>query len=1205
MRIKKIELIGFKSFADPTEVMLGDGVTCIVGPNGCGKSNISDAIRWVFGERSAKLLRGTKMEDVIFSGTEFRKPTGMAEVSITVDNSDHQLPIEYDEVVFSRRLYRSGQSEYFINRTACRLRDILDLILDTGMGSNSYSMIEQGRVDSVIQADPQERRFLIEEAAGISKYKVKKEEALRKLERTEQNLLRIRDIVAEVQKNIQYAERQARRAERYKVQFDDLKKLEIQKAFFDLGEIESQKETEGSRKDQTLQAIKKLEIDLSELSQKHQGQQKLLQEILAEESERSAKCFELKSESRSLAQGQDFNRERIQEFRRRQTEIRKEQELLSQNFDALEKEIQIKLIEREDTAKEHQKAREILLKEEGLFSEEEKLFLEKRTDIEKSKAHLFENAIQLTTVRNEFSRLKTLKEANERNRIRHKETLEKLKAEKSRFEQKQVGYQEEMAEVARGVQEAESQEGQLVKSLSEIKSEGELLTKQIAEKKLKFQGVSSRLKLLQELEEAHHVIEKRVLNSVSEGPLRGKLVKSLREVLTIKKGYESAVEAVLGAFAQGLVAEDVETAQGLMQEMATAHMGPCGIFIQSLMKPNGRAQKKSFSHPGVQHPIEAVVEIHGGLGSLFQPLFENVYVVEDFTPKNLSELLPLAKEVRLVTKQGVLLGPDARIFFRNGRLSPDQGPFQRQSEIKNLTDTCQEMESDIRLMEERKAAAEQELIRLEVDRNSHEEKERDHLVRRHAVDSLLGGLSERIEALDEEIRVLGFEMTESEQEVSQLEVKLQEKEKEITQLQKEEKDCLIRQRQFEDELQDLQRKREAQIHSLTRAKTLLENYEQNLKAVEANECLIRTQMQNARDRTLKLHQEGEDVDRRIRDLLSADVELEKKKGILAEEQEKAESLLTEIRGRKAFQEESVRQLSSQSLEQESQFKTFQSELHEKELKTMDLSYRERSLFERLEQTYNVKLSELNRTDFLKESPDLDSLETEIRALKEKVESFGPVNLLAMEEYEELKHRFDFLSGQEKDLNEARESLLEAIRKINRTTKTLFADTFAKAQVFFQEYYQILFGGGKAELILLEGDDTQEPGVDILVRPPGKKPQHISLLSGGEKALTAMALLFALFKIKPSPLCVLDEVDAPLDEANIDRFLNVLRTFLGSTQFLIVTHNRKTIAMGDFLYGVTMQESGVSKLVSVKVARSETTSSLSPAPEKTQEGVAAA
>lgn len=1203
MRIKKIELIGFKSFAQQTEIFLGDGVTCVVGPNGCGKSNISDAIRWVFGERSAKLLRGTHMEDVIFNGTEFRKPTGMAEVSITVENSDHQLPIEYDEVVFSRRLYRSGQSEYFINRTPCRLRDILDLILDTGMGSNSYSMIEQGRVDSMIQADPQERRFLIEEAAGISKYKVKKEEALRKLERTEQNLLRIRDIVGEVQKNIQYAERQARRAERYKVQFDELKKFEIQKAFLDLGEIERQKKTEETRKGETLQGVERLEAELRNLSRKQQEQEKLLQEILKEESSRSVRCFELRSENRSVAQKQEFNRERIQEFRRRQAEIQKEQEILNENLAALEKETQVKLLEREDANEDHERIRESLLKEEERFREEESRFVEKKKETERLKGNLFENASELARLRNEISRLKTLKEAGERERVRRNNSLEKSRNEKTALERKQVGYEEEVAAVIREVEEAESREGQLTRHLTEIRNAGESLSKKIAENKSKFQELSSRLKLLQELEEATHVIERKVLNSVSEGPLRGKVVKSLREVLAIKKGYESAVEAVLGSFAQGLVAEDVETAQGLMFEMTEAHMGPCGIFIRSLMKPNGKHTKKpTLSHPQVRHSIKEVVEIHGGLESLFEPLFENVFVVEDFSPKNLGELLSLTQEVRLVTKQGVLLGPEARIFFRNGRLSPDQGPFQRQAEIQHLKKICDERDLEIGTMEERKEEGEREAFRLDADRHLHEEKGRDHLVRRQAVESLLRGLGERVAALEEEIRVLEFEMTESDREFSQIEKELQEKEKEIVRLQTEEKGFLTRQAELEGLIIEMQKQRESQIHSLTRLKTLLENYEQGLRTLEANESLVRTQTQNAKERTVRLNQEGEDLDRRIRELSSEDVELEKKKEILAREQQEADNALSDIRGRRVFQEESVRNLLSQSFEKEGRLKGLQSELHEKELKIMDLSYRERSLFERLEQTYNVKLAELRRDDFLQQPVDPTQLESEIRALKEKVESFGPVNLLAMEEYEELKHRFDFLSGQEKDLNEGRESLLEAIRKINRTTKTLFADTFAKAQALFQEYYQILFGGGRAELILLEEDETREAGVDIMVRPPGKKLQHISLLSGGEKALTAMALLFALFKIKPSPLCVLDEVDAPLDEANIDRFLNVLRTFLGSTQFLVVTHNRKTIAMGDFLYGVTMEESGISKLVSVKVARSEET--LTPSQES-KEGVATA
>lgn len=1189
MRIKKIELIGFKSFADRTEVHLDQGVTCVVGPNGCGKSNISDAIRWVFGERSAKLLRGTCMEDVIFNGTEFRKPMGFAEVSLVMENADRWLPLEYAEVVLTRRLDRSGQSEYFLNRTPCRLRDLLDLILDTGMGSNSYCMMEQGRVDSIINADPQERRFLIEEAAGISKYKVKREEALRKLERTEQNLLRIRDIVNEVQRNIQYAEKQARRAQRYKVQFEELKNLEIAKAFLDLSELDRQKGMEEVRKAERTQFLEKLEAELREVLKKEAEESKLLEKILGEETNQAARSFELRSGLNSLLQKREFNQERLRGYRERQIEIEKERELFTLQLAELEKETAVKTSEHQESMAEHRSVAGALQQEEKRFGETERRYLGEKEMQEKLKSALFETASELVKARNESSHFRTLLETGERGKLRCEETRQKLLNEKQVLEKKRWNLQEEAGRIRREWEGEKSEESRLARDLAQIKDERESLEKQAGEKSVKLQELDSRRRLLEELEENAEETQRKLLASVKGPRLHGKLIRGLREVLQIEAGYESAVEAVLGAFAQGLVAEDIDTAKGLLQEMAAAHSGPCGIFIQSLVKSNGRSVKRqALSHPQVRHSLEEVVRIQAGFEPLFEPLFENVFVVEEFFHESLAELLDLSREAKLVTKEGILLGPEARIFFRNGRLSPDQGPFRRQAEIHDLRNACQVLELELGNLRLKENKLEKEFLHHQEEEKAAEDKKQEALIRREATGSFLRGLEERQAALEVEIRVLEAEIREIEEETARIANRLGGLDQEICELEKREKELLLRQSEIETALSGLQSKREEQIQIRARLKTLLENHEERVRRGEASDSLVRSRIEKAEERLLHLKAERQELSRRTEAVVLEEETLAQRQETLNTDQKEAERILNETRGQKALQDEKRLELLKKSAQFENQLKELREKLHVQELTQMDLSYRGKNITERIEQSYHVRLKELCREDFLKEGSETAALEEEIRLHKEKVESFGPVNLLAVEEHEELKQRYDFLAGQEKDLNEARESLLEAIRKINRTTKTLFNETFMKAQASFQEYYQILFGGGHAELLLLEPEEKNEPqeaGVDILVAPPGKKLQPISLLSGGEKALTAIALLFALFRIKPSPLCVLDEVDAPLDEANIDRFLNVLRTFLDSTQFLIVTHNRKTIALGDFLYGVTMQESGVSKIVSVKVAQS--------------------
>ncbi len=1186
MRIKKIELIGFKSFADRTEIHLDPGVTCVVGPNGCGKSNISDALRWVFGERSAKLLRGTRMEDVIFNGTEFRKPMGMAEVSLYLDNEDHKLGLPYEEIVLTRRLDRSGQSQYFINKTACRLKDIIDLILDTGMGSNSYSMIEQGRVDAIVNSDPQERRFLIEEAAGISKYKVKKEEAIRKLEKTEENLLRIRDILAEVQKNIQYAEKQAKRAERYRVQFEELKTLEIQKAFIDLSQLHLHKNTQDAKRRELTATLEKLELGFRELAKKEEEQKIVLQQILDEESKKTNTFYELRSESGSLKQKYEFNTERLTQTRKRQIEIGKEQELLLQQLSGLEEEIKGKGLEREREEEKRETIGSAFLEKKENFNQIETRYKETRAEAEGCKIAAFENASRSAQSRNELHRVRSLIDRTfaEQNKI--KEVQAKLSKEKEIFEKRRIDYQKELHLLSEEWRGGNLQKETSKKSFDELKIKITALEGTINEKRLKLQEISSRMKLLEELHETAEESEQKLMASLSPSRLRGKFVRTLRDTLEIKPGYEAAVETLLGIFAQGLIAEDVETARKLMAEMSQIHMGPCGIFIQNLVLPPLKEEAKEIPlHPKIQHPVEEVVKIHQGFESLLRPLFHHAYVVEDFSPEDLESLLPLSQKARLVTKQGIVLGPHARVFFRNGRLTPHLGPFERQAERRGLKEKHGSLQREIDGCENEKTKLRDECQGLETFLESAEERQRDDYIRKEALESLLSGLNERLASLDEEARILVVEKEEGLAEEKRLTPLIQDLESSLERFETQGQALTAQQKQTEESLQILQTEREQKIQELSRLQTLLENHEEKLRMISANHDLLRKQADSGKERLGRLETETSELNRRHDGIQSEQTALEENRAAADLKQRGIEEELSNIRGQRSFHDEKFRQIQAERQKAEQETAALQNSLHQQDLLEMDLSYKERTILERIDHTYHVKLAELSREDFATEASEQE-IEEQIGALKERVEAFGAVNLLAEEEYRELKERHEFLATQEKDLNEARESLLKAIREINRTTKTLFSDTFARAQTLFQEYYQILFRGGHAELILTETEESEEAGIEIMVRPPGKKLQHISLLSGGEKALTGIALLFALFRIKPSPLCVLDEVDAPLDEANVDRFLGVLKTFLEFTQFIIVTHNRKTISIGDYLYGVTMEESGVSKLVSVKVAATQ-------------------
>ncbi len=1186
MRIKKIELIGFKSFADRTEIHLDLGVTCIVGPNGCGKSNISDALRWVFGERSAKLLRGTRMEDVIFGGTEFRKPMGFAEVSLYIDNEDHQLSLPYDEVAITRRIDRTGQSQYFINKTPCRLKDIVDLIVDTGMGSNSYSMIEQGKVDFVVNSDPQERRFLIEEAAGIAKFKLRKEEALRKLERTEENLLRIRDILAEVQKNIQYAERQAKRAEKYRLQFDELKQLEIKKAFFEISNLSSQKEQEDKKKQEFLNSLNQLEAELRKALTAEEEQKQILQKISEEETEWTTQSFETRSEFQNLSQRCSFNEERLGQLDKRLVEIATEKELLRERLITLDQELSTKAAEIKKLQEQHGVAESELAVEKSKFEEGQAEHQGKRAGAEQIKTSIFDQASQLAHVRNEWNHFKSLLERTRYEIEKANESQAKLASEKETSEKRKLAHRVELASLANEWNGDVGQRQTAQARVEEVKTHLQNLEDEVSKQRFKLQEIDSRIKLLSELDESSQTAERQLLGSLTDSKLQGKLIRSLREILEIEPGYEVAVEAILGSFAQGLVAEDIATAKTLMVELAQNHGGPCGIFVQNLGTSNAlEASGNRPQHSKIGRSLGEVVKIQEDFQLLLKPVFDHVFMVEDFSPDDLTELLPLSWNARLVTRLGILLGPHSKIFFRNGKISADQGPFGRQSEIKNLKIVRESESSEMQTLEFKQTSLKEENARLEYLLDAAEEKRREGSIRKEALESVVSGLDERMAHLEEEIRIFDVEKQEAREEQERISVRLEELQNHIHSLEKSHEALHLSQKEIEIAIHKLQAEREEKIQSLSRLGTLLENHEEKLRMSSANQELLQNQSRSETDRLTRLEHEKGETAIRISGLRQESVQLEEKLKLVEERQKEVEVKLSDVRMRKTFYAHKHNEIRTEREGIDQRVANVKESLHQQELTLMQLGYGERTIFERMEQTYHVRLSEFKAEDFIRAGLDPAELEEQIGRLKGRVESFGPVNLLAEEEYQELKQRHDFLATQEKDLNDARESLLEAIRKINRTTKTLFAETFARAQALFQEYYQTLFDGGHAELTLLESEEAEEAGIEIMVRPPGKKPQHISLLSGGEKALTGIALLFALFKIKPSPLCVLDEVDAPLDEANVERFLNVLRTFLDSTQFLIMTHNRKTIAMGDYLYGVTMEESGVSKMVSVKVTAS--------------------
>jgi len=966
---KKLEICGFKSFANKTEILFEAGVTAVVGPNGCGKSNVSDSIRWVLGEQSAKSLRGSSMEDVIFNGAADREPLNFAEVSLTLANETRLLAVDYDEVTISRRLYRSGESEYLLNKNLVRLKDIHELLLGTGIGTESYSVIEQGKMDAVLNSKPEERRAIFEEAAGITKFKAKKKEALRKLEQTDQNLLRINDIIQEVKRQISSVERQAKKAEQYKVEFEKMKKLELAVAgreFLLFDQDRRTKEEELSNLKAEESACHEAASSIETRYQEKRGELSRAESALSESTAKEAMT------QAAIRQKQDrilLNRERVGELAERKGNIEREIESIHARIS-------------------------------GFHAEFEKL----------------EQGVVAA--------------------------LEEEKAGQGILDSAEA----ELRAADAGYREAASNESSLRQSLSESDRRRSRAQAEIARCRAEMAAISSRIKRLgrdQEslLAEIREIDEKMspTLFDPSTGSGQGAVSALETKVREWRDRFLSVVRAWLGRDRRELDANDETEFDKQIRQ-----------FADEVGRLQGTVDQREIES---RHQREVRGRLETRLSSLAD------------------ELAELQREESL----------------------------QRENEQRfetELAGTAEEEKTSEALI-----SAARETIRLR-----QEEKE-TVLVRVAEVRSRQANYTQRREQAEKDKNWI----VETERGQRQM----------AENLAKEAEETVTRRQALEAESQGLE------------------------------------------DDTVRLNAERDEV---LRGLEGLRIERE---GVLAALTE----IETERREKQKFLDEA------------------RERVHAFEMQSTEIRFAMERLKERIFNAYQVDLAldseregmEGDASEMLgtEQVTDIEAAKAEIQKSREKLNRMGPVNLVAIEEHQEMTERFTFLTQQEQDLLKAKDDLHKAIQKINRTTRELFEETFKKVQGYFSEYFKLLFNGGQAELVLLDEHDILESGIDIVARPPGKKLQNITLLSGGEKALTAVALVFALFKVRPSPFCILDEIDAPLDESNVDRFCNVLKEFITTSQFILITHNKRTMNLADAIYGITMAQTGISNVVSVK------------------------
>jgi chromosome segregation protein len=1223
MYLKSLDMLGFKSFAE-AKINFPEGVTAIVGPNGSGKSNVVDAILWVLGEQSTKTLRSEKMEDVIFNGTELRKPLGMAEVSLTIGGLDQAamkleggtgLPgqlTDFQELMITRRLYRNGESEYLINKTACRLKDIRSLLLDTRAGSKGHTVIAQGQIDQILNASPQDRRELIEETAGIIRYKKQKAEALRKLEATQQNLLRVRDIIAEVKKQLNSLERQARQARTYQTLQQEARGLEVELLTREfrtlragLAEVEAEVAALDVKETETAADQARMVADLEQA----RLQAIATNEAIGQTRERVSGVEHQQAQALTAA---EVARNRGQLFEQQQRQEVGELEELTRNQGDLEASlvtleaslavIEQELAERESVLAELDREMANLLEQRAAVVDEE----------ERGRQDILQFAVQVANTEQALAQLAVrLSEATDREAwlaADRTEAQAQRAAAVIRHEALRLEYGEAGRLVASLRAKQESVQGELARVADELRTLDHVILRRSEE----LAATDSRLQALQGLVREEMGYGRAGSDETTALKSCGGVRDAIAEWLVIPPGLDRAVETFLGERVHGWLVDEPAVAQRAIGFLREKSLGR-GTFIPQCVRwePAG-PQSSSWweaiaGESGVLGRAVDLIHTDAERVAARDSLFDRVVFVE-----SLNEAVRLWEQHAwsgqlgpiLVTRSGEIM--DASGVISGGQTREGQGLLERRREVVELERTRAEVTASLEQEKQRRIALQAVADDLaaqtrQVADNLRQTEMQDLSLRKdeETLRQVVGNLDLKLTGIETDISRGAVDRERYERETGTAEAQLRQWTEE-----KASREAGLA--QIRERVAEIDREGRVFQERVTEARLLSEGQRAKRGHEQANHARVRQQQAEAEQRRQSLagHLEGlgqaiqenrEEQARQeaaCRELGAAATQLKAELVAMQERQtqelaacQALETSVDELRRVMSAVREARMAIEVRRAELRTQLGTVEStlvgtyQLDRAALTGEQPSPIEGQLHERAEGVVNPLSHASN-----------DELKAQLQKLRERLDRMGPINLAAISEHQELEQRYTFLSTQEQDLSNSMASLREIIQRINRTTKDMFASTFMELQEKFGEVFGKFFPGGRAELQLVEeppsengdGSGHQEPGIDIVAQPPGKRLKSITMLSGGEKTLTAMALLFASFLIRPTPFCLLDEIDAPLDEENIGRFTDVLRDLAQNAQFLVITHNKRTMGIADSLFGVTMEEPGVSKLVSVRL-----------------------
>jgi chromosome segregation protein len=1202
--LKRLELVGFKSFADKTQFDFAAGITAIVGPNGSGKSNIVDAVRWVLGEQSAKSLRGGEMADVIFNGSTSRRSLGLAEVTMTFDNTRGTLATEASEVQITRRVYRDGQGEYLINQQPSRLKDIKELFLGSGAGADAYAIIEQGRVEVLLQASTKERRTIFEEAAGISRFKAKKIESLRKLEHVDQNLQRLRDIIDEIEKQLRSVKLQAAKALRYEEYSGRLKELRVALGLQEYQQLAERLQAESAVLDGLRTALeekarqaesweaetRRLEEALARLEKTLHEQEGCLAQARQQIAAAETTLVHEGSLSEELTADLARLRTRLTELNARVTTLTEAARRAATEMEGVDTQCQE---QRQGLAHLDERLQEVVVRLAELHAE-----------VKAGKEEHYELMRQAGRLQNDA--------------VSYKAQVDNLRRERDRLllksQQAAVSLSSVDLELKELTEADEALQGRLAtarQTLADHRQEQEHLrqlhddTQQIvANLRAERSGVNSRIEVLEGLERSHEGLGTGVrevltlLEQSTPGPWRT-VLGIVADALTVRREYAPLIDVALGERAQRFLVRDATLLETALRQQPQPFSGRVSFLpltpsaagdgrnthpTELLLPTRGRGSAPSLQvQSGLIARAEDLVTCENpDLTDLPAQLLGKTLIVSDLaTARTLTTYFP---GHRFVTLRGELLEADGTLTV--GTHHAETGILSRKSELRELRQRVAaldrriaETERDLVELRERITALDKESVSLQEELDVLAEQATDLRTR-------IGQHRQKREGLHEEVTLSRTEISGVEQDITHLETAWQQARDQAEAAELQVQLVQTKLEQADREIREREQERQRQEQECTAAKVALAQVEERLAAMRARHQQIETDLEQRR----RERQQGEEqvqaagtrLEESERTMLHASAAL----ALWYLEKEAAERRLAENGQQRDRYRQERQAYAVQAQSARNAWRAEQEQAHGRELEVNDLRHRRDTLVDRLREDYQVDLGELYQQASLQNAPAAGALDPaaaneEIGELRRKLSRLGSVNLDSLQELAELETRAGTLTTQANDLTSAKRALEEIIAKINQDSRRLFTETFATIRTHFQELFRKLFGGGMAEIVLEDETDILESGIEVIARPPGKELRSISLMSGGEKTMTAVALLLAIFRSKPSPFCILDEVDAALDEANIGRFTAVLRDFLDKSHFIIVTHSKRTMAVADVLYGITMQESGVSKRVAVR------------------------